>query len=56
MDLDIRKKNNYKPQFVIKMFLTLKIDCSVHEFKLLLSLLDICASDSCLVTIEQDKQ
>jgi len=36
------------------MFLTLKIGCSVHEFKLLL--LDICASYSCLVTIERDVQ
>ena len=55
--LDIRKKNvNHKPQLVIKMFLTLKIGCSVHEFKLLLNLLDICASYSCLVTIEQDVQ
>jgi hypothetical protein len=53
--MDIIKKNNHKPQFVIKMILPLKICCSVHEFKLLLNLLDICASYSCLVTIEQDK-
>ena len=46
----------HKPQLVIKMFLTLKIGCSVHEFKLLLNLLDICASYSCLVTTEQDVQ
>ena len=56
MDMDIIKKNNHKPQFVIKMILPLKICCSVHEFKLLLNLLDICASYSCLVTIEQDVQ
>ena len=54
--MDIIKKNNHKPQFMIKMILTLKICCSVHEFKLLLNLLDICASYSCLVTIEQDVQ
>jgi hypothetical protein len=52
----LEKKINHKPQFVIKMFLTLKICCSVHEFKLLLNLLDICASYSCLVTTEQDVQ
>jgi hypothetical protein len=39
--MDIIKKNNHKPQFVIKMILPLKICCSVHEFKLLLNLLDI---------------
>ena len=54
MDLDIRKKKiNHKPQFVIKMILRLKICCSVHEFKLLLGLLDICVSYSCLVTTVQ---
>ena len=52
----LEKKINHKPQFVIKMFLTFKICCSVHEFKLLLNLLDICASYSCLVIIEQDVQ
>jgi hypothetical protein len=45
MDLDIRIFFFYhKPQLVIKIFLTLKIGCSVHEFILLLNLLDICAS------------
>jgi hypothetical protein len=40
MDLDIRIFFFYhKPQLVIKMFLTLKIGCSVHEFILLLSLM-----------------
>ena len=34
MDLDIKKKK----KIVIKMFLTLKICCSVHEFKLFLNL------------------
>jgi hypothetical protein len=56
MDLDIIIFFYHKPQLVIKMFLTLKIGCSVHEFKLLLNLLDICASYSFLVTTEQDVQ
>jgi hypothetical protein len=57
MDLDIRIFFFYhKPQLVIKIFLTLKIGCSVHEFILLLNLLDICASYFCLVTTEQDVQ
>jgi hypothetical protein len=47
------KNINHKPQFAIKMILTLNIFCSVHEFKLLLNLLDICASYSCLVTLER---
>jgi hypothetical protein len=56
MDLDISKFVLSQTHLVIKMFLTLKIGCTVHEFKLLLSLLDICASYSCLVTAEQDVQ
>ena len=50
----IEKTINHKPQLVIKMCLTLTIGCSIHEFKLLLNLLDICASYSRSVTTEQD--
>jgi hypothetical protein len=56
MELELENLFYHKPQLVIKMSLTLNIGCSVHEFKLLLSLLDICASYSCLVTTEQDVQ
>ena len=56
MDLDIIIFFNHKPQFLIKMFLTLKSGCNIYEFKLHLNLLDICACYSCLVTIEQGVQ
>jgi hypothetical protein len=57
MELELENLFYHKPQLVIQMFLTLKIGCSVYEFKLLLNLLDICASYSCFrVTTEQDVQ